>query len=191
MALLAQNRYQIIAGGISAGYFNAIEKNLPVTIAASRVNSPIRHNLMLRPDLKGTITSAAQLKGKVIASNGPGSVSTYEIGKMLETAGLSIADFDVKVLPFTKMPMEFDNKAIDAAIAIPPFTAQFKELGHAVRFVEADELVKPRPVSISVNMINTDWSKANPGWCATTSPPICAACATTAKPITAARYESR
>src|SRR5467141_4819823 len=30
IALLAQNRLQIIAGGISAGYFNALEKDLPV-----------------------------------------------------------------------------------------------------------------------------------------------------------------
>ena len=32
IALLAQNQLQIIEGGISAGYFNALEKNLPITI---------------------------------------------------------------------------------------------------------------------------------------------------------------
>src|SRR5215470_16309382 len=73
MALLATNRLQIIAGGISAGYFNAIEKDLPIIIIADRVSTPIGHNLMLRPDLKDKITSLAQLKGKVIASNGAGS----------------------------------------------------------------------------------------------------------------------
>ncbi len=52
IALLAQNRLQIIAGGISAGYFNALEKDLPVTIIADRVSTPVGHNLMLRPDLK-------------------------------------------------------------------------------------------------------------------------------------------
>src|SRR6266446_3024853 len=73
IALLATNRLQVIAGGISAGYFNAIEKDLPVTIIADRVSTPIGHNLMLRPDLKDKITTLAQLKGKVIASNGTGS----------------------------------------------------------------------------------------------------------------------
>src|SRR6202040_1823531 len=77
IALLAQNRLQIVAGGISAGYFNAIEKGLPIIIIADRVSTPIGHNLMLRPDLKDKITSLAELKGKVIASNGAGSVSTY------------------------------------------------------------------------------------------------------------------
>src|SRR5215831_6717791 len=36
IALLAQNRLQIVAGGISAGYFNALEKGLPITIIADR-----------------------------------------------------------------------------------------------------------------------------------------------------------
>src|SRR5260370_22289896 len=45
LALLAQNRLQIVAGGISAGYFNAIEKNLPITIIADRVSTPIGHSL--------------------------------------------------------------------------------------------------------------------------------------------------
>ena len=39
----------------------------------------------------------------MIASNGQGSVSTYELGKMLETGGLKLSDVDVKVLPFTQM----------------------------------------------------------------------------------------
>src|SRR6516165_10680660 len=105
MALLATNRLQVIAGGVSAGYFNAIEKSLPIIIIADRVSTPIGHNLMLRPDLKDKITNLAQLKGKVIGSNGAGSVSTYEVGKMLETAGVSVADVDVKIIPFTQMPV--------------------------------------------------------------------------------------
>jgi NitT/TauT family transport system substrate-binding protein len=162
LALLAQNKLQIVAGGISAGYFNAIEKNLPITIIADRVSSPIGHNLMLRPDLKDRITDLKQLKGRVIASNGTGSVSTYETGKMLETAGLKISDVDVKVFPFTQMALAFANKAIDAAMVIPPFVSQFLEQGHAVGFAEPDALVRPSPMTIAVILVNTDWAKQNP-----------------------------
>jgi NitT/TauT family transport system substrate-binding protein len=161
IALLATNRLQIVAGGISAGYFNAIEKDLPIIVIADRVSTPIGHNLMLRPDLKDKVTSLAQLKGKVIASNGAGSVSTYEVGKMLETAGLTIADVDVKVFPFTQMPVAFANKAIDAGIVIPPFVWQFLEQGIAAGFAEPDSLVKPSPMTIAVVMVNTDWAKKN------------------------------
>ena len=82
MAMIAQNQYQIVEGGISAGYFNAVEKNLPITLVANRTSSPLGHNIMLRPDLKDQITDIRSLKGKVIGTNGPGSVSTYEIGKV-------------------------------------------------------------------------------------------------------------
>jgi NitT/TauT family transport system substrate-binding protein len=126
-----------------------------------RVSSPIWHNLMLRPDHKGQITQLRQLKGKTIATNGQGAVSTYEVGKMLETEGLTINDVDIKVIPFTQYALAFNNKAIDAAIAIPPFTAQLLDGGHAVNFADPDTLVKPHPMTIAVSMVNTDWAKAN------------------------------
>jgi len=161
IALLAQNQLQLVEGGISAGYFNALEKNLPVAMVLDRVSSPLGHNLMLRPDLKGQITQLRQLKGKTIATNGQGAVSTYEVGKMLETEGLTINDVDIKVLPFTQYALAFNNKAIDAAIAIPPFTAQLLDGGHAVNFADPDQLVKPHPLTIAVSMVNTDFAKAN------------------------------
>ena len=110
IALLAQNQYNIVAGGISAGIFNALEKNLPITMLSDRVSTPIGHNLMLRPDLKDSVKSFKDLKGKVVASNGQGSVSTYEIGKMLEREGLTIADVDLKIMPFTQMGIAFGTR---------------------------------------------------------------------------------
>ena len=161
IALLAQNQLQMIEGGISAGYFNGLEKNLPITMVMDRVTSPLGHNLMLRPDLKGQITRPGQLKGKVIATNGQGAVSTYEVGKVLETDGITISDVDVKVFPFPQMAIAFRNKAIDAAIVIPPFTSTFFDRGDGAAFVDPDDYVKPYPMTIAVSMVNTDWAKAN------------------------------
>jgi len=161
IALLAQNRYQIVAGGISAGIFNALEKNLPITILSDRVSTPIGHNLMLRPDLKDSVKSLKDLKGKVVASNGQGSVSTYEVGKMLEREGLTIADVDLKILPFPQMGIAFRNKAIDAGIVIPPFVWQLQEQGLAIPFASVDELVQPQPMTIAVIMANSEWAKGN------------------------------
>jgi len=161
MALLAQNQLQIIEGGIAAGYFNALEGNFPITIVMDRVSSPLGHNLMLRPDLKDKITRIRDLRGKTVATNGPGSVSTYEIGKVLETDGLTIADVDLKVLPFPQMKVALINKGIDAALLIPPFTSEVLEGRIAVPFIETDDVIKPFPLTIAVAMINTDWAKPN------------------------------
>jgi NitT/TauT family transport system substrate-binding protein len=117
---------------------------------------------MLRPDLKDQIKTPKDLKGKVIASNGQGSVSTYEVGKILEKHGLTIADVELKILPFTQMAIAFANKAIDAGILIPPFVWQMEEQKIALPFASVDELVEPNPMTIAVIMINTDWAKKNP-----------------------------
>jgi len=162
IALLAQNQYQIVEGGLSAGYFNALEKNLPITIAMSRVSTPVLHNVMLRIDLKDQVKEIRQLKGRVIATNGPGSVSTYEIGKVLETQGLTLTDVDIKVIPFTQYSIAFANKAIDAALAITPFTFQLRDRGLAIPFADTDAYIRPAPMTISVNMLNTDWATKNP-----------------------------
>jgi NitT/TauT family transport system substrate-binding protein len=162
MALLAQNRLQIIEGGISAGYFNALEKNLPITIVTDRVTTPINHKLMVRLDLKDQINEVAHLKGKTIASNAMGSVTTYEVGKILETAGLTHKDVEFKILPFGQMNIAFANKAIDAGLVISPWNAQMADQGLAFPFADPDDYVKPGPLTIAVSFINTDWEKQNP-----------------------------
>jgi NitT/TauT family transport system substrate-binding protein len=161
MAMVAQNQYQIIEGGISAGYFNAIEKGLPVMMVADRTSSPLFHNIMLRPELKDKIKTVKDLKGKIIASNGAGSISTYETGKVLESAGLSLSDVEIKVIPFTQMGLALKNGAVDAALLIPPFTYQVRDQNLGVMFADPDEYSKPQPTALAVNIVNTDWSKKN------------------------------
>jgi NitT/TauT family transport system substrate-binding protein len=159
MASLAQGQLNIIAGGVSAGYFNALEKKLPIIITVDRVTTPVRHNLMLRADLKDTVKSLKDLKGKIIASNAPGSISTYETGKLMETVGLSIADVEIKNIPFGQYAIALKNKAVDAVLAIPPFRYALEANNLAIPFAESDDLIKPQPLTIAVQLVNTEWAK--------------------------------
>jgi NitT/TauT family transport system substrate-binding protein len=159
MAGLAQGQLNIIAGGVSAGYFNAVEKKLPLTITVDRVTTPVRHNLMLRSDLKDTVKTLKDLKGKVIASNAPGSISTYEIGKLLESAGLKYEDVEVKNIPFGQYAVALKNKAVDGVLAIPPFRYSLQDANLAIPFAESDDIIKPAPLTIAVHLVNTDWAK--------------------------------
>jgi NitT/TauT family transport system substrate-binding protein len=161
MAMVAQGQYHIVEGGVSAGFFNAVAKDLPLKLIADRTSSPIYHNIMLRPELKDTVKTIKDLKGRTIASNGPGSISTYEIGKVLETAGLSLKDVEIKIIPFTQMGIALKNGAVDAALLIPPFSYQAANEGLGVMFIDPDDYQKPQPVSLAVNIINTEWAAKN------------------------------
>jgi NitT/TauT family transport system substrate-binding protein len=161
LAVVAQNRLQIVEGGISAAYFNAIEKNLPVAIAADRVSSPLNHKLVVRADLKEQIKDITQLKGRPLASNSRGSITNYEIGKIFEKVGLTFKDADLKFIPFTQVGLAFANKAVDAAFLIPPFASQLVEQGLGFIFADPDDFVTPSPMTIAVNFINTDWAARN------------------------------
>ena len=63
MAILAQGSMQMIEGGISAGFFNALDRNLPIVIAADRTSSPIGHKILVRSDLKDKIKSITTESG--------------------------------------------------------------------------------------------------------------------------------
>ena len=162
LAAVAQNRFQIVEGGLSAAYFNALAKDLPVTISVDRATSPLGHKLLIREDLKDQIKSIKDLKGRSLASNSRGSITNYEIGKILEKAGLSLGDVDRKFIPFPQVAIAFANKAVDAAFVIPPFASQIEEKKLGFVFADPDDFVTPHPMTIAVNFINTDWAAKDP-----------------------------
>jgi NitT/TauT family transport system substrate-binding protein len=162
LAVVAQNRLQVVEGGISAAYFNAVEKNLPVTIAIDRVSSPLNHKLIVRADLEDKIKDIAQLKGRPLASNSRGAITNYEIGKIFEKAGLAYKDAEVRFIPFTQMSVAFANKAIDAAFMIQPFASQVVDQGLGFVFADPDDFITPDPMTIAVSYVNTDWTAKNP-----------------------------
>jgi NitT/TauT family transport system substrate-binding protein len=159
---LAQNGLNVVEGGVSASLFNGIQQGLPIKSAYDSTSSPINHFIMLRPDLKDIVKSIKDLKGKIVAINAPNSVASYEVTRILESAGMSINDIETKVIPFPQMGIAFKTKAIDAALEIAPFTALLPQQGLALQFINSDEIVKPQPIQISTSMFNTDWAKQNP-----------------------------
>ena len=161
LAILARGDLQIVEGGVSAGFFNALEQNLPVIMAADRVSTPIGHEMIVAQKNQGKITKLQDLKGLTVGSNGPGSITTYEVGKMLETVGMKLEDIDIKILGFSQMGPALASGALDAALVIPPFAASFREQKIGYSIAEVDKLVKPTPMTIAVAFMNTEWAAKN------------------------------
>src|SRR5262245_15675511 len=160
--LLATNELNVVEGGISANLFNGAAQGLPIKIAFDSASTPVNHNLMLRFDLKNEVKSIRDLKGRTVAVNAPNSIALYEVTRILESAGLSLADVQIKVIPFPQLAVAFQTKAIDAGLAITPYTALLPKQELAIAWIDADAIVKPSPVMISASMFNTDWAKNNP-----------------------------
>lgn len=160
MAHLGTNRMQVLDGGVQANFFNAIAQKYPIVIAADRASTPLGHLVMIRPDLKDEIKSLKDLKGRTISIAGAGSIIAYEMDKLLQTAGLTLKDTIVKVIPVPQLPVAFANKVIDAADIYAPMTHQLEQQKIATRLVDPDDLLSNMVVAVSI--INTDWARQKP-----------------------------
>ena len=160
--LLAQNKVQMVEGGVSAGYFNALEKGLPITIIADRATSPLGHKLIVRKDLEGSVKSIKDLEGRTIASNANGSVTSYEVEKILKGGGLTVDDIEFKIMGFPAMTAALANGSVDAALVIPPFSAQIPQNGLGFVLADPDDYADPKPVTLSVVFVNTEFAAQHP-----------------------------
>jgi NitT/TauT family transport system substrate-binding protein len=159
--LLASNRMQIVEGGLAVGFFNALAQGLPISLALERGSSPVYQRILVRPDLKDEIKTIRDLKGRSVSLVAPGSIVVYQLGKVLESAGLTLNDVDVKYMPFPSMGAALANKAIDTALIVSPFSDLVIEKGLGLPWIDADEIIRPTPFALLGYMINTDWAEKN------------------------------
>jgi NitT/TauT family transport system substrate-binding protein len=163
VAFLAANHVQVAQGGINAGIFNAIGQGLPVTLALDGGSTPLYHRVLVRRGLEGEIRTPADLKGRAIGLSAPGSTSMYELARLLASAGLGLKDVEVKHLAFSQMATALANGAIDAALAVAPFTALIVERNIAVPWVDPEAgYINMLPMTSVAYVVNTDWAARNP-----------------------------
>jgi NitT/TauT family transport system substrate-binding protein len=160
MAHVGTNRLQVLEGGVQANFFNAIAAKYPIVIASDRASTPLGHLVMVRADLKDTIKSLKDVKGRIVGVAGTGSIIAYEMDRMLQTVGLSLKDNEVKVIPVPQLPVAFANKVIDVADVYAPMTYQLQQRGIAAKLVDPDDVLSDMVVAVSI--INTDWAKQKP-----------------------------
>ena len=167
MAPLSTGDIQVVAGGVSPGLFNAFTRGLPIKIVApfgrdSATNSV--DAIMVRPDLKGTVKTLADLKGRKIAVVAASSAPVYMLALALEPEGLTLKDVEIVPIPYPEMGTALTNKAVDAAISIEPFVTQYEARGVAWLLKRAGDI--PRLANpgwqVAVVLYNEDWAQKNP-----------------------------
>ncbi len=153
-ALIA-GELEVSVGSASAGLFNAVAQQAPFRIVADKGQTRKGYGfslLCVRKDLvdSGQVKTVRDLKGRKIAILAKGNIQHYLVGKMVEEVGLTINDVEMTYLNAPEQVTAFETKAIDAAYAVEPWPARFKERGVAVDFRTPDQVKGLGPVQIGV-----------------------------------------
>jgi NitT/TauT family transport system substrate-binding protein len=164
-APLSTNQVQVVGGGVSAALYNAFARGWPVRIAMARTRDWPGYSsdtLVLRNDLKSTVTSAKQLKGKMIAINTPASVLHFMLARLMESEGLSIDDVSTISMAWPNMAPGMETKAIDGGMVVEPFATQFAARNISFPFKRAADFMKSPPLEVSVVLYSKGWTDKNP-----------------------------
>lgn len=134
---LASGNLDLAYSGTDAGFFNAVDQGLGITMVAGNFTSPDAGNTAVpqngvwarrdafsdpaNPDL-------SELKGKVLGSSvGVSSALTYPMDKVLQESEISLSDVEIKKYPSADMFTALKNGAVDAAWLLDPYWLQAAE----------------------------------------------------------------
>jgi len=163
-APLSTAQVQVVGGGVSAALYNAFARNWPVRIAMARTRDWPGYSsdtLVMRNDLKSSVTSAKQLKGKMIAINTPASVLHFMLGRLMESEGLTINDVQTINMAWPNMAPGMETKALDGGMVVEPFATQFSAKNISFPFKRAADFMKPA-LEVSVVLYSKGWTDKNP-----------------------------
>jgi NitT/TauT family transport system substrate-binding protein len=132
MALVAQGQMDVATAGLSAAFFNAINRNLEVKFVASTGYQPKSGHptaLMMRQDLYDAgAHDASTLKGKTVGWLGnAGATSGYYVALILRKFGMTMKDISAVNIAAPDQQVALERKAVDAMFCAAPFTALFAE----------------------------------------------------------------
>jgi NitT/TauT family transport system substrate-binding protein len=132
MALVAQSQMDVATAGLSAAFFNAINRALDVKFVASTGYQPAKGHptaLMMRQDLYDAgAHDASSLKGKTVGWLGnAGATSGYYVALILRKFGLTMKDIQAVNIAAPDQQVALERKAVDAMFCAAPFTALFAE----------------------------------------------------------------
>lgn len=164
-APLSTNMVQVVGGGVSAALYNAFARDWPVRIVMARTRDMPGYSsdtLILRNDLKATIPTPKELKGRVIAINTPASVLHFMLARLMESVGLSIADVQTINMAWPNMGPGLESKAIDGGTVVEPFAALYSQKNIAFPFRRAADFMSKPPLEVSVILYSKTWMDKQP-----------------------------
>jgi len=138
---LSAGELEIATGGIAASLFNGIARGLPLITVADKGSNVVGFStnavlLAKAASDRGEVRSIKDLRGKPIAIvGGPGALSEYQWGRVLEREGLTLKDVDPKYMSFPDMVTALGTGAIVAGMSSEPNITLAVKKGIALKWI--------------------------------------------------------
>ena len=160
MVLLAKGEIDGIHTGLSAGLLNAITGGAEIRAVMPSGYEPDDGQsgwYVSTKALNGRTFEPSMMKGQAFAS-GQGASGTVVLGLagLLETAGLTLADVNVKTLASPDIATALENGAIFGGSVVPPFNAALEEKKAAIRIAPNSPADHPSGVILFGPSLLTD-----------------------------------
>ena len=162
---LSTNELQVVTGGLGAGLFNAFARDLPLRIVFGSTRDMPGYSsdtLLLRWDLRDSVTGIKDLRGKKIALNARAGSLEYILGRILQTESMTLTDVDLTYIGWPQQGAAFANKGIDVGAVSEPFAALYDEKKLAFPFKRTAETLKSPYVQVSVVLFSKTWMDKDP-----------------------------
>ncbi|HEY7061843.1 MAG TPA: ABC transporter substrate-binding protein [Chloroflexota bacterium] len=133
IAFLANGQLDAAMGSIAVPLYNAVQQGMDVRIIAPVAYArPIP--VFVRKELveSGAVKTTADLRGRRVYTNAPGSGANYARIKWQENAGLRTEDVDVVNMSLQDTPLAMANGQIDAGTFSDPWATRIAREGYAI-----------------------------------------------------------
>ena len=138
IAPLGGGQLDVGAGAPSAGFYNALTRELGFRIVADKGSMPEGYGympLLVRTDLydSGEVTSPEDFAGLTVAEPAQGTATAATLATILESAGIAYDEVSHEFIGFSEHLTAFQNEAIDASLTTEPSATLIEDQGLAVR----------------------------------------------------------
>ncbi len=159
---VASGNFDVAGGGIGAGMFNAVARDIDFEIVAPlhTERPPLTTPLVVSKTRfdEGELTDIADLAGKVVSTNAKGAATEYWLWRALQQGNLGFEDVDVTGVGFRDVAPALENGSLDAGMLAEPLVTFAEDQGLIARL--SDDFLDS--YTATVLYYNKEWAEANP-----------------------------
>ena len=155
IASLSTGDLDVSGGAVSAGLYNANEREIAIKIVADKARNGPGYgfqSLLVRADLidSGAFKSLADLKGRKLSIPATGSAGEQStLNEACKKAGIAFEDVERIYISTADMVAAMANKAIDATFVAEPLVSIAQKRNIARRFMTIDEIYPNQQAAVT------------------------------------------